>query len=138
MLNVTALQGRLVGDPQLRHTQNDVAVCSFRIAVDRRFTDSSGERQADFIDIVTWRSAAEFVSKYFTKGQMITLDGQIQTRSYEDKQGNKRTAVEVVANHVNFCGHKEGKESTPPKDSGRHDYENVEFEEYGEEDDLPF
>lgn len=106
MLNVAVLQGRLVADPELRHTQSDIAVCSFRIAVDRNFGGS--ERQADFIDVVAWRQTAEFVCKYFTKGQMIALDGRIQTRNYEDKNGNKRTAVEVVADNVNFCGPKSG------------------------------
>lgn len=106
MLNVAVLMGRLVADPELRRTQSDLAVCSFRIAVDRNYANKAGERQADFIDIVAWRSTAEFVCKYFTKGQMIAVEGSIQTRSYEDKQGNKRTAVEVVANNVSFCGSK--------------------------------
>lgn len=106
MLNVVVLMGRLVADPELRRTQSDLAVCSFRIAVDRSYSNKSGERQADFIDIVAWRGTAEFVCKYFTKGQMIAVEGSIQTRSYEDKQGNKRTAVEVVANNVSFCGSK--------------------------------
>lgn len=106
MLNVAVLMGRLVADPELRHTANDIAVCSFRIAVDRNFSTRSGERQADFIDIVAWRQTAEFVCRYFTKGQMIAVNGSIQTRSYEDRQGNKRTAVEVVADNVSFCGSK--------------------------------
>jgi len=106
MLNVAVLMGRLVANPELRHTASDIAVCSFRIAVDRNFSSRSGERQADFIDIVAWRQTAEFVCRYFTKGQMIAVNGSIQTRSYEDKQGNKRTAVEVVADNVSFCGSK--------------------------------
>lgn len=93
--------GRLVADPELRQTPNGVSVISFRIAVDRNFSKDR-ERQADFIDIVAWRSTAEFVSKYFTKGKMIIVEGSIQTRSYEDKNGNKRTAVEVVAENVMF------------------------------------
>ncbi len=107
MLNVVVLMGRLVADPELRRTQNDTAVCSFRIAVDRNFVSkSSGERQTDFIDVVAWRGTGEFVSRYFTKGQMIAVTGSIQTRSYEDKQGNRRTAVEVVADNVSFTGSK--------------------------------
>ncbi len=94
--------GRLVADPELRQTPNGVSVCSFRIAVDRNYSSRGGERQADFIDIVAWRQSAEFVSKYFNKGKMIIVEGSIQTRSYEDKNGNKRTAVEVVADNVQF------------------------------------
>lgn len=101
MLNRAILMGRLVADPELRQTPNGVSVCSFRIAVDRNYSKDR-ERQADFIDIVAWRQSAEFVSRYFTKGKMIIVEGSIQTRSYEDKQGNKRTAVEVVADNVQF------------------------------------
>ncbi|RGX55765.1 MULTISPECIES: single-stranded DNA-binding protein [Anaerotruncus] len=102
MLNRAILMGRLVADPELRQTPNGVSVCSFRIAVDRNYSSRGGERQADFIDIVAWRQSAEFVSKYFNKGKMIIVEGSIQTRSYEDKNGNKRTAVEVVADNVQF------------------------------------
>lgn len=116
MLNIAALQGRLVSDPELRHTQGGTAVCAFRIAVDRNFTDNSGKRQADFIAVVAWRGTAEIVCKHFRKGQMIALSGRIQTRNYEDKNGNKRTAVEVVADSVNFCGNK--------NDSGSNQLEN--------------
>lgn len=113
MINVAVLMGRLVADPELRRTQSDLPVCSFRIAVDRNYSSKTGERQADFIDIVAWRSTAEFVCKYFTKGQMIAVNGSIQTRSYEDKQGNKRTAVEVVAENVSFCGSKRESGGSP-------------------------
>lgn len=101
MLNRAILMGRLVADPELRQTPNGVSVVSFRIAVDRNYSKDK-ERQTDFIDIVAWRSSAEFVSKYFSKGKMIIVEGSIQTRSYEDKNGNKRTAVEVVADNVMF------------------------------------
>lgn len=101
MLNVVILMGRLVADPELRQTPNGVSVCAFRIAVNRRYS-KDGEQQADFIDIVAWRQSAEFVSRYFSKGRMIIVEGSIQTRNYEDKNGNKRTAVEVVANNVQF------------------------------------
>ena len=94
MINVVVLQGRLVADPELRTTQNGISVARFRVAVDRDFAGQGGNRQADFIDIVAWRGAAEFVCKYFTKGQMIALHGRVQTRSYEDKNGNKPSAVE--------------------------------------------
>lgn len=92
MLNVVALMGRLVADPELRHTPNGVATCTFRIAVDRSFVRAGEERKADFIDIVVWRQTAEFVCKYFHKGNLIAVDGSIQTRTYEDKTGNKRYA----------------------------------------------
>lgn len=104
MLNVVALMGRLVADPELRHIPNGTATCTFRIAVDRSFVRAGEERKADFIDIVVWRQTAEFVCKYFRKGNLIAVDGSIQTRNYEDKQGNKRTAFEVVANNVHFTG----------------------------------
>lgn len=106
MLNCAILMGRLTHDPELRTTANDVSVTTFRIAVDRNYTKPNEERQTDFIDIVAWRQAADFVTRYFRKGSMIAIQGNIQTRSYEDKQGNKRTAVEVVADNVSFCGSK--------------------------------
>ncbi len=103
MLNRVVLMGRLVADPELRHTANNVAVTSFRIAVDRNYTPKGAERQTDFINIVTWRNTAEFVSRYFRKGQLVALEGSIQTRSYTDNQGNNRTAFEVVADQVYFA-----------------------------------
>lgn len=105
-LNVVALMGRLVSDPELRHTPSGIATCTFRIAADRSYS-KDGERKADFIDIVTWRQTAEFVCKYFHKGSMIAVNGSIQTRNYEDKNGNKRTAFEVVAGSVHFAGGKD-------------------------------
>ncbi len=106
MLNCAVLMGRLVADPELRTTANGTSVTSFRIAVDRSFVRQGEERQADFIDIVAWRQTAEFVTRYFHKGSMIAVQGSIQTRNYEDKNGNKRTAFEVVADNVSFCGSK--------------------------------
>ena len=102
MLNVVVLSGRLTQDPELKTTPNGISVCSFSIAVERRFR-SGEERQSDFINIVTWRSSAEFVSKYFKKGQMIAIRGSIQTRRYQDKDGNNRYAFEVVADEVQFA-----------------------------------
>jgi single-strand DNA-binding protein len=102
MLNVVVLSGRLTQDPELKTTANGISVCSFSIAVERRFK-SGEERQSDFINIVTWRSSAEFVSKYFKKGQMIAIRGSIQTRRYQDKDGNNRTAFEIVADDVQFA-----------------------------------
>lgn len=103
MLNRILLQGRLVADPEMRHTPSGVAVASFRLAVDRDFKDrETGEKKADFINIVAWRSTAEFVSRYFNKGRMAVVDGCLQMRDYTDRDGNKRTAAEVVAEHVYF------------------------------------
>ena len=102
MLNVVCLMGRLAADPELRHTQSQIPVTSFRIAVDRTFQSKGQEKQTDWIDIVAWRNTAEFVTRYFHKGSMIAVQGSIQTRSYTDKDGNKRTAFEVVADNVFF------------------------------------
>ena len=106
MLNIVAIMGRLVHDPELKTTQQGTSVCSFRIACDRSYTPKGQERQADFIDVVAWRQTAEFVSKHFQKGSMIAIEGSLQTRQYQDKQGSKRTAVEVVANNISFAGAK--------------------------------
>lgn len=106
MLNVVAIMGRLVADPELRTTQQGTNVCTFRIACERSFAKQGEQRQADFIDIVAWRQQAEFVSKYFQKGSMIAVEGSLQTRNYQDKNGNNRTAVEVVANNISFAGAK--------------------------------
>ena len=101
MLNHIVLMGRLVRDPELRRTQAGIAVTSFRIAVDRDYQSrDGGEKQADFIDIVAWRNTAEFVSKYFTKGRMAVVSGRLQMRDWTDKDGNKRTSAEVVADNV--------------------------------------
>ena len=99
MLNKVILQGRLVVDPDLRSTPNGTSVTSFRIAVNRNYNRDL----TDWIDIVAWRQTAEFVTRYFQKGSMIIVEGSIQTRNYEDKNGNKRTAVEVVSDQVYFC-----------------------------------
>ena len=118
MLNAALLMGRLTHDPELRATPNNNHVCSFSIAVERDIKGPNGEKGTDFLDIVTWGKTAEAVSRYFTKGRMIAVKGRIQTRSYEDKQGNKRKAVEVVAESVWFCGDKpanqQQQQSAPP------------------------
>lgn len=106
MLNVVVIMGRLVADPELRTTPAGHSVCSFRIACERSYVQQGQERQADFIDIVAWRQQADFVSKYFQKGSMIAVEGSLQTRQYQDKQGSKRTAVEVMANNISFAGAK--------------------------------
>lgn len=106
MLNVVAIMGRLVADPELRTTQQGTNVCTFRIACERSYTPKGQQRQADFVDIVAWGKTAEFICKFFQRGSMIAVDGSLQTRQYQDKNGNNRTAVEVVTSNVSFAGPK--------------------------------
>jgi len=106
MLNCAVIMGRLTADPELRTTTNGISVTSFSVAVDRSYQRAGAERQTDFINVVAWRQTAEFVTRYFHKGSMIAVQGSIQTRNYEDRNGNKRTAVEIVADNVSFCGSK--------------------------------
>jgi len=103
MLNHIVLMGRLTRDPELRRTGTGVAVATFSLACDRDFGGrDGGEKETDFIDIVAWRSTAEFVSKYFTKGRMAVVSGRLQIRNWNDKEGNKRRSAEVVADNVYF------------------------------------
>lgn len=103
MLNHIVIMGRLVRDPELRRTGSGVAVASFRVAVDRDFAPKDGgERKADFIDCVAWRQTGEFISKYFTKGRMIIVDGRLEMRDWTDKEGNKRTSAEIVVANAYF------------------------------------
>ena len=103
MLNRIVLMGRLTRDPELRHTQTGTPVASFSLAVDRDFKDKqTGEKATDFIDVVAWRQTGEFVSRYFTKGRMAVVEGRLQMRDYTDRDGNRRTAAEVVADNVYF------------------------------------
>ena len=102
MLNKIFIMGRLTRDPELRRTQSGTPVTSFSLAVDRDFKSQSGEKETDFIDVVAWRSTAEFVSKYFTKGRMAVVEGRLQIRAWQDKDGNNRRSAEVVADNVYF------------------------------------
>jgi len=102
MLNKAILMGRLTRDPELKYTQNSVAVCTFSIAVDRDYVQQGGQRQTDFINIVAWRKTAEFICKYFAKGRMIVVCGSIQTRTWEGTDGRKNYATEIVADDVYF------------------------------------
>ncbi len=101
-MNKVILMGRLTKDPEMRATASNISVCSFTVAVDRRFK-SDGQPTADFIPVIAWRQTAEFVNKYFRKGNKIAVTGSIQTRSWDDKDGNRRYATEVVADEVEFC-----------------------------------
>ena len=152
MLNVAAIMGRLVADPELRTTPAGVNVCQFRIACDRNFARQGEQRQADFVDIVAWRAQADFVCKYFSKGSLIAINGHIQTRNYQDKNGNNRTAFAVVAENINFGGSKgtssakvdDGGEAAPrsdawPKADPPANYGGVDdFAVIDDNDDLPF
>lgn len=106
MINNVVLMGRLTAVPELKTTQSGISTIRFGVAVERRYNKQGEEKQTDFIDCVAWRQTAEFISKYFNKGSMIAVVGSIQTRSYEDKNGNKRKAVEVQVDNVSFCGSK--------------------------------
>ncbi|MBQ3535082.1 MAG: single-stranded DNA-binding protein [Clostridia bacterium] len=117
MLNKAILMGRLVADPELRRTPNNNSVTSFTLAVNRSFTRQGEQPQTDFIDIVAWGKTAEFVSRYFVKGQLVAVAGRIQTRTWEDKQGNKRKTVEVVAEEVHFA---EPKRDSQPRNEMPH------------------
>lgn len=112
MLNCAIIMGRLTADPELRTTGNGISVCSVTVAVDRNYQKPGEDRQTDFITVVAWRQTAEFIDRYFRKGQMIAVQGSIQTRNYEDRNGNKRTAVEIVADSVSFCGSKNEQQNT--------------------------
>ena len=102
MLNKIFIMGRLTRDPELRRTQSGTAVTSFTLAVDRDFKSQSGEKETDFIDVVAWRSTAEFAAKYFTKGRMAVVEGRLQIRPWTDKEGNSRRSAEVVADNIYF------------------------------------
>ncbi len=146
MINNVVLMGRLVADPELRTTPTGKSVCNFRIAVDRSFQRAGEERTADFITIVAWENTANFVCRYFRKGSMIALQGNIQTRQYEDKTGAKRTAFEIVAREVSFCGSKSETGTTggaygntaPAQPPAYQTATAGDFEEITDDEDLPF
>lgn len=138
-LNHVCVMGRMTKDPELRHTNSGTPVVSFTLAVERDFKDKkTGEKGTDFLEVVAWRNTAEFIEKYMGKGRMIVADGKLQSRKYEDKDGNKRTAVEIVADSVYFAdskrndGQANNEAQFPVNDEPQ-------FEEVDEEDDtLPF
>lgn len=111
MLNKAILMGRLTRDPELRHTQSNMAVASFSLAIDRDRKGPNGERQTDFIDCVAWGRQAEFVKQWFTKGMLAIVVGRIQSRSWEDRSGNKRVSIEINVDEVSFGETKKSRES---------------------------
>ena len=128
MLNKVILIGRLVADPQLRYTQTGIAVTNFTLAVDRPFVSQGGEREADFIDIVTWRKQAEICANHLNKGRLVAVEGRLQIRSYDDQNGIRRKAAEIVADNVRFLDR--------AQDSGS--YESADGPPEPEFDDIPF
>lgn len=130
-MNKVILMGRLTRDPEVRYTQaTNTMVTSFTLAVNRRFVKQGEERQADFINIVAWNKTAEFVSKYFSKGQQVGVIGRIQTRNYDDEQGIKHYVTEIIAEEVYFAGEK--KDATQNEVQATNDFEIT------NQDDLPF
>lgn len=142
MLNKIFIMGRLTRDPELRRTQNGTAVAGFALAVDRDYKNADGTKETDFIEVVAWRSSAEFVSKYFTKGRMAIVEGRLQIRDWTDKDGNKRRNTEVVANNVYFGdSKKEGDSSGGYKAAGKAvdvEPDTGDFAEVEDEEDWPF
>lgn len=137
MLNNVCLMGRLTATPELRHTESGTPVCGFTLATQRNYAPSGQERQSDFIDIVAWQKTAEFVTRYFSKGQLVAVEGSIQTRSYTDREGNKRKAVEVLANSVHFAEKRNAEQDRPAAQNSGGYNSNADFEEISD-DDLPF
>ena len=138
MLNSITLMGRLTRDPELRHTQNEIPVASFTLACNRDFGNKD---EADFIDIVAWRQTGEFANTYFHKGQLVAVQGRLQSRKWEDKDGNKRTSFEVVADRLHFAEGKKDRDAAPFQNGdGVLDPGADPFEDFSatEDDELPF
>ena len=114
MLNQIVTMGRLTRDPELRRTQSGIPVCSFSIACERDYKDASGEKPVDFLDIVAWRSLAEFVGKYMSKGRMAVVDGRLEIRNWTDRDGNRRKSAEIVAQNVHFGDSKPNGQAPAP------------------------
>ncbi|NLG53766.1 MAG: single-stranded DNA-binding protein [Clostridiales bacterium] len=148
MLNKAILMGRLTRDPELKHTQSNIPVVTFTLAVDRGFgrNQETQQQTTDFINIVAWRNTAEFVSKYFRKGQLVAVSGRIQVRNWKDRDDNNRVSVEVVADECYFAEPKRSDYSASPQIQEEEDTKSgsmpevrSEFEELiGEDDELPF
>lgn len=133
MLNNVTIMGRLTADPEIKTTQNQVSVTSFSVAVERNIKTKDGQRETDFVPVVAWRNTADFIGKYWKKGQMICIVGELQSRKFEDKNGAKRTAWEVIASQAHFCGTAEKAEGGEKAGSV-----SVPFEEIPDSGDLPF
>lgn len=130
MLNKTIAMGRMVADPELKTTGSGTSVCSFTLACDRDYKAKDAERETDWLDCTAWRGTAEFISKYFTKGRMMVVEGRLQTRNYEDKNGNKRKATEIVVDNAYFGDSK--------KDTDAYTHTASEPVEVADDGELPF
>ena len=137
MLNNVVLMGRLTKTPEIRQTNSGTEVTSFTLAIDRGYAKPGEEKQTDFIDCTAWRGTAKFITSYFTKGQMIAVTGEIQTRNYEDKDGNKRKSTEVLVSNATFCGSKNENSNNNVSNSPAVPDINADFEPLPD-DDLPF
>lgn len=141
-MNAITIKGRLARDPEINHTNSGLAVCSFSVAVDRKFKDKqSGDKITDWFEVQTWRQTAEFVSKYFHKGSEILISGTMQSRKFEDKNGNKRIAWELVADNVEFCGGKSASADIPysaPSEPALSQGTGDDFAVVDDNEDLPF
>ena len=135
MLNHVVLMGRFTADPELKQTQNGISVTSFTLAVDRNFNGKNEEKQTDFINCVAWRQTAEFISKYFSKGKLVAVEGSLQVRNYTDKNDNKRQVVEVIVSQAYFAESKNNSSSSEVKAENINDFSEIK-DDY--EDDLPF
>ena len=143
MINKAILMGRLVADPELKQTTSNIAVCKFTIAINRPFTPKDGgEKQSDFINIVVWRNTAEFVSKYFTKGKMIIVEGALRNNNYTDSNGVKHYTIEVHADNVSFGGDKKSDDASTqqPKqqEQAKENVPDFDLSEFEILDDVPF
>lgn len=137
MFNLVVLTGRLTADPELKTTPNGISVTTFSIAVNRNYK-AGEEQQTDFINIVAWRQTAEFITRYFQKGSLIGIEGSIQTRRYQDKNGNNRTAFEVVVNNAQFVESKRNGDNATGDIDYDDNYDTDNFTEVDGDDDLPF
>lgn len=137
MLNKVFLGGRFVADPEVR-TAGNTKVASFRLAVDRDFKDKDGNRQTDFLNCVAWRSTAEFVEKYFNKGSMATVEGKLQVRSYDDKDGNRRQITEVVVDNIYFAGGKTETSGGNTQSATKQNPHRIDTEDSSDDGELPF
>lgn len=134
MLNKIIIMGRLTRDPEMRHTQTGTAVASLTLACDRDFKPQNGEKETDFVDVVVWDKTAEFAANYFTKGRMAIVEGRLQVRGWQDKDGNKRKTTEVVADRMYFG---DSKQEIKP-DSKKQPAPADDFAEIEDDGDLPF
>lgn len=132
MLNKVILQGRLTRTPELRYTQNNIPIASASLAVERSRAAKGQDRETDFFDLVAWRHNAEFLAKWFDKGQQVLVSGTLQSRKWQDKNGNNRTSIEVVAEEINFCGNKQNSDRNKQAGGSANYLPNVDGDDYSE------